>query len=116
MTIRKLRTGATFEIHDRLAQLDRELKDERTKDYDYVWAKRAHDGIRIRICIMRERDNSNPDREFIATTTVGNHVHRAFGDRPSDAYARLIHTVRYGLDWLAARDQETFSKIRGAAA
>lgn len=91
MTYRRrgLRPRSNYQLPERLQRLNRELGDERTKDFDYLYA--VHCGLRIRVCVLR-----NEDGRFFATTQLGKKAYRrggGIGLRPSDAFIILMTTL-----------------------
>ncbi len=88
-------------IPERLIRLDREMLDERTKDFDYVYAvRRVYDHeFRIKVCIARIRGSQPGDYEFVATASIAGRVHRQHAYRPSDAFAK----VSQSLSWVVSK-------------
>ena len=79
------------EVPERLLRLDRELKTEKTKNTDRVWAVREGEyGQKFRFKISFVRISANC---FTATTTVNGRVHRRTADTPSVAYIQLVKTL-----------------------
>lgn len=80
------------QIPERLIRLDRELKTERTKSVDTLYAVRKSrfgEDYRFKVTIVRVRSD-----EFWASCTINNKVHRRPHETPSGAYAKLMQTVR----------------------
>lgn len=79
------------EVPERLLRLDRELKIERKKATDSVYAVRGGEfgeDYRFEIRFVRIHKNL-----FSATTYIAGKRHCRFADTPSTAYAQLIRTV-----------------------
>lgn len=85
---------------ERLNRLDRELMQEKTKDFDYLYAIR--DGLRIKICVMRDEDN-----HCFATATLGKQSFRCGGGySPSGAYLILSVALRVHLASLTQAERD----------
>jgi hypothetical protein len=100
----------------RLARLDREMHVERSKHFEYVYATRNE--FRIRVCISRIRDAQPGDYRYVATCSIGGHVHRVFGHLPSHAFTTLAERLRHvtrKLSYQRAELEYRMSKNRSVA-
>lgn len=82
---RAQRTRQPVVLPDRLLRLNRELTKDR--DFDYLYLVRQ--GLRIRVCVMRDEDNN-----FFATAQIGNKAFRVQGGSPSGAFYMLEIVLR----------------------
>lgn len=79
---------------DRLQQLDQELCEKRTKEFDIVRAVRRDTAIRV--CVERR-----PKGDFKAAAVIANKPLYSIGEKPSFAFVKLIRQIRWELDRLA---------------
>lgn len=92
------------EVPERLIRLDRELKTERTKDYDYLYAVRDNrygERYRIKVAVMRIPSAQPGDYEFVATASVGGKVHRQHHFTPSGAFAKIVNSLPWTVSKLS---------------
>lgn len=98
---RAQRTIEQPELPERLQRLNRELGPDQTKTFDYLYA--IHDGLRFRVCVMRDEDN-----KFFATTQIGTKAFRIEGGSPSGAFWMLSITMRVHLASLLSSERQQF--------
>lgn len=91
-------------FHPRIQQLNRELLEERTKRFDYVWLN--HRGERYRVCVERRQDG-----DFFASAKCVGRVFRTTHDTPSGAIGHLIRQMNWALDrWVVAENDRLRSE------
>lgn len=88
------------QLHPRLEQLNRELKAEKTKSFDYI--NLVGRGFRIRACVMRDEDG-----RFFASAQSGK-AYRVQGPSPSTALTLLKATIMRDANWMRHAEKETF--------
>ena len=91
------------QLHPRLEQLNRELKIERTKSFDYL--NLIGRGFRIRACVLRDEDG-----KVFATAQVGK-AYRIQGPSPTTALTLLKAAIMRDLNWARHAEKETFRAL-----
>jgi hypothetical protein len=87
-------------VIDRLERLDTELTTTKHFDYLYVVRRALDRDMRFKVCVMVDGER------FVATTKVGDRVHRGFGPKPSHAVIKLTETMKWAVAKLAVQQNQ----------